>query len=170
MQSVSKMFHLAYPIFEPPSFAEAVEAFIRERARRDLPVEQFTGMLDPTNPDHYREIAGTLDYRDSEGIIELGYAHPEESKVMMRGGRVIGSEAAHGYFDTDEFDKMEHLVDYHNHPGGTVEEFIMSDSGHVEGLGKLVEQLIGIGATIKDLYFALYLPHKDRVHWFKQDI
>ena len=161
---------MAYPIFEPPSFAEAMESFIRERAKRDLPAEQFSGTLDPTNPAHYVEIAGTLDYRDSEGVFELGYAHPEQSRVMMRNVRVVGSESAHGYFDMDDFERMEHLVDYHNHPSGTAEGFLMSDRGHVKGVGELVERLIGIGATIKDLHFALYLPHEDKVHWFKQDI
>jgi len=170
MHPLSKLFHMAYPIFEPPSFAKDVEAFIRGRARRDLPVEQFTGMLDPTNPDHFREFAGTLDYRESEGVVELGYAHPEQSKVTMRNGRVVCSELANRFFDTDDLDRMEHLVDYHNHPNGTEEGFLISDRGYVKDLGKLIEQLLGIGATIKDLHFALYLPHEDRVHWFKQDI
>ena len=113
MNALSKVLHLAYPIFEPPSFAEAVEAFIRERARRDLPVVQFTGTLDPTNPTHFVEMAGTLDYRDVGGVVELGYAHPEQSRVIVRNGKIVGSESAHNYFDMDDFERMEHLVDYY---------------------------------------------------------
>ena len=170
MDSFSKAFHIAYPINELPSFAEEVDFFIRERAKRDLPSEQFTGILAHTNPDQFREMAGTLDYRDSEGVIELGYAYPEQSKVIMENGRVVGSESAHPYFDTNDFEKMEHLISYHTHPEGLAIVFRRSDCGHVSGLAELVERLIGMGAPVKDLHFALYLPHEDKVHWFKQDL
>jgi len=170
MQQLSKLLHIAYPIFEPPPFAEIVEAFIRERARRDLPNEQFKGRLDDYNPRHYREFWGMLNYMDSGQLVELGYSHPNQCKLIRREGRIIGAEGGHSYFVMDNFERMEHLVDYHSHPKGNAEGFIHSDRQHVSSIAQVVERLVDIGAPVKDLHFALYLPHEDKVHWFKQEI
>ena len=170
MYQLSKALYIAYPIFELPFFAEKVEAFIRERAKRDLPTEQFQGRVERNNFEHYKEFWGMLNYRESGELAELGYSHPDQCKLIQREGRVIGAEGGHAYFDMDDFEKMEHLVDYHSHPTGSAKRFINSDRQHVLSIAQSIGILMDIGASIKNLHFALYLPHEDKVHWFKQDI
>ncbi|MBI3035857.1 hypothetical protein HYY71_06060 [Candidatus Woesearchaeota archaeon] len=163
-----------------PTFAGEVNRFIEERARRDLPLEQFTGQVTPRDLRTLVEIGGVLGYngvlheiayssQDTENVRRLvplptdtDKIVPEDVWVQMYGGnfgvRRIIETSTLVVMDRTALDIADIIIDWHSHP-----------VGHGE-LGR--EDMHRINENIRDfgnkkVYFVLFQPNRNQAYWYQ---
>ena len=146
-----------------PYYADRVNAFLTEKAERDLPIVQLEGKVKAANLEHLVEIGGLL--RIKGGMLaEIDYAKPEQSMVRVEGNTIV-SYGGLPYFPINHFEQGGDIIDWHSHPDG---EGNLSD-GDVEHMMKTftpIKMLRDMNSSVGELYFVLYLPHKRNSVWF----
>lgn len=145
-----------------PPFAREVNNYIEEKAKSDLPIEQFKKRLSFDEPQKWVEIAGFLGYNGN--LEEIDYVGPNPDKVRIikdDDGNVFG-----GIFgpskriNPEPFkDKFDYIIDWHTHP---VELGEMSLNDVVNG--------VNINAKVlgeDKVYFVVYAPAIKKSVWYQ---
>jgi len=160
-----------------PYFANQVNKYIEERARRDLPQEQFSGLISTRDLSTLVEVGGVLGCNGE--LHEIAYSAPTTENIRrlvllptgqkvsekiwreMYGGRprVRIIETSMGvWLNKDDIEKEDVIVEWHTHPVGQGE----LDKGDVD---KINANLKDFGN--KDVYVVLFQPQMDQSYWYQ---
>ncbi len=170
------------PVFADkiPRFSSEVNAYIRRRARKDLPHSQFDGI--PQKREELVEIGGVLVYGNN-GLIEVKNSPPDIENVRelvelptstypgefaisrriwdeFYGGRPYNTfieTATRNHLTSDDLNEGNIVIDWHTHPNGRVPSL-----GDVNSMLKLADFVHG-----KKLYSVIYVPRDDQTYWFE---
>lgn len=163
-----------------PAFAREVNLFIEERARRDLPTEQFQNRLNLRDLSKWVEIGGIIGYNGH--LFEMNYSEPNSHNVSLRvklptgvtvsqdiwtqiyGGRpedasVIASLTSAKGVSREDLDRAKYVVDWHTHHVG----FGELSEGDAEHMKCALEKF---GKT-KPIYSVVFRPAMNQSVWYQ---
>jgi len=171
-----------YPeeVVKLPAIGDEVNGFIENRARRDLPQEQFEDKLKFYDLSKWVEIGGVLGYNGH--LYEMNYAEPDTNNVQLQvrlptgavisqkvwtelyGGnpgdaRTISSSVSLRSVSRDDLDRAKYLVDWHTHHVGWGE---MSE-GDVKSMNGVLEKF----GQDNPIYFVIFRPAKNKSVWYQ---
>ena len=163
-----------------PAIGDEVNRFIEDRARRDLPQEQFEDRLKLHDLSKWVEIGGVIGYNGH--LFEMNYAEPDTSNIQLEvrlptgatvsqkiwtelyGGnpndaRIISSSVSVKSVSRDDLDRAKYIVDWHTHHVGWGE---MS-----EGDARHMNCALEMFGQDKPIYFAIFRPAKNQSIWYQ---
>ncbi|GEM_PF-6229468 len=166
--------HVGFP-YSPESVAlpkelTPVEQFIRERANRDLPRQQFEKDFEEKYRSiiyrgHWPEITGVLGFWG--GVVrEIEYSGPEKSRVLSRLGTISGviSDMGTNKLDLNELlDGDKILTVYHSHPDSR--PMSAEDALSYKFLVERASLLRGKG-VLRRIYFPIFMPLENQSVWY----
>lgn len=153
-------------IDKPLNFITVINQFIQQRGIRDLTSSQFNGQLNECNPKDFVEMCGILTYSEKNGLYEVSYTHPNQSKVIMSGGKWIRTETNHMLIDPFDIPRdAEVLIDYHSHPSLTC-ELSPRDVLAMGRFRSLIEMVREYETQLKSYYFGIFSLQNNNVVWY----
>jgi len=163
-----------------PFFAKEAIRYIEERARRDLPREQFEDRLNFHDLSKWVEIGGVLGYNGH--LFEMNYSEPDPRNVQREvrlptgatisqriwtelyhgdpnDARVISSSTSMKSVSREDLERAKYVVDWHTHHVG-FGEMSEGDAGHIncaiENFGQ-----------DKPIYFIVFRPVTNQSVWYQ---
>ncbi len=163
-----------------PFFVKEANRYIEERARRDLPIEQFEDRLKFHDLSKWVEIGGVLGHNDN--LFEMSYSEPDPNNVSLevrlptgvtvpqkvwvelyggnsRDARVISSSTSMHVVSKEDLEKAKYLVNWHTHHVGFGE---MS-----EGDALHINEFVQECGVNKQVYFVVFRPAKNQSVWYQ---
>ena len=163
-----------------PFFAKEAIRYIEERARRDLPREQFEDRLNFHDLSKWVEIGGVLGYNGH--LFEMNYAEPDPGNIQLEvrlptgatvsqriwtelyhgnpdDARVISSSTTMKSVSGEDLERAKYVVDWHTHHVG-FGEMSEGDAGHINcAIEKFGQD--------KPIYFVVFRPAKNQSVWYQ---
>lgn len=163
-------------VTELPDFGSAVHEFVAERARRDLPPEQFTqdaptdcSVLTRELRKLFWEMRGLI-FTDCNGggLVELAYAHPSNTEITWNVRQGITGVGISLFLDEIITPPKQRgaLVDYHSHRPFPDDKPTQGASlGDCVSMNELAMHMGKLGEF--HFYSVVYLPRTKEALWYK---
>jgi len=149
----------------PPLFAKAVDEYVAEKTKTDLPKSQFTETTkhkDTFNDwveelKDYKEIGGLLDLTNQQMKVICYASEPGMFLETDEAGITFRSSTILPQVSPVDIQHANPLVSWHTHPTGS-EVPSKGDIEHIKSVLKL---------TDKQFFFVIYSPLKNRSYWYR---
>lgn len=149
-----------------PEFAQEVNAYIEQKARKDLPQSQFQESMRVGTIDHWAremsdwvEIGGILGYNGS--LYEMTYSPPKPTNMRLETngiGANFTSSTRTKSFSREGLEKANAVIDWHTHPDGMGDPS-KGDVKHISGAMEVLGD--------REIFFVIYRPLNNQVYWYK---
>ncbi len=163
-----------------PFLAKEINGFIEDRARRDLPQEQFEDRLSLHDLSKWVEIGGVIGYNSH--LYEMNYSEPNSENVQLEvrlptgatisqriwtelyhgnpnNAKTISSSTSMKAVQKEELERAKYIIDWHTHHVGFGE---MS-----EGDARHVNYVLDKFGNNKPIYFVVFRPAKNQSVWYQ---